>query len=491
MKELIQEISEPQAAMFASTAPISLFLSGKGGGKSHFNGIKSYQLIRDFPDVFGFIGANTYDQLNTSTMFRIREFWKSIGIVEHTKSAPHGQYVVSCQPPDNFNTKNHNFDSYHNIVSFNNGCVIFIGSLERARTHEGKEFAWAFLDETKDTREDDVRDVILSRLRQPGIYLVDGKLTGKGNQSQQYNPLFITTSPAKVQWINEWFGLSDYAQEIASKIYKKDDYFEKMINKRKVVIASTWHNVHNVGENYIKNLLENNTEERGKSIVYANPFTTTGGEFYSSFNRLVHVDEVPALTKAHVHISYDFNVVPYMTMTLWQVVPGMGKKTQVRCFAEYCLSSPKNTTEAITTDALRDYHKFFENGLFYYGDATGKARDPRATYHNYDIVQKVLHNYLHNYSDRVPAKNPPVLRRRDFVNALFEGRHDIEILIDHKCKNLIADLEFVKEDQEGKKMKERVTDPVTKQSYEKYGHCSDTLDYVLVQYFNALFDKLY
>ena len=478
--------------MFASTSQINLFLSGKGGGKSHFNGMKSYQLIKDFPDVFGFIGANTYDQLNTSTMFRIREFWKSIGVVEYTKSNPNGQYVVSCQPPGHFNTKNHNFDSYHNIVSFNNGCVIFIGSMERAKTHEGKEFAWAFLDETKDTREDDVRDTIISRLRQPGIYLVNGELKNTGDQTQQHNPLFITTSPAKVQWINEWFGLPDYAREIATRIYSRDTFFDKVINGRRVVIASTWHNAANVGENYINNLLENNSVERGKSIVYANPFTTTGGEFYSSFDRLKHVDEVPPLEGHPVHISYDFNVVPYMTLTMWQVVKGAhGNRTQVRCFAEYCLPSPQNTTEAVSIEAMRDYHKYMKGGLFFYGDATGKARDPRAPFHNYDVIRRVLSSYLHNYSDKVPTKNPPVLRRRDFVNAILEGKHDIDVIIDGKCKNMIADMEFVKEDETGHKMKEVVRDPVTQQSYQKWGHCSDSLDYLFCSAFKHIFDKLY
>jgi len=488
---IISEVSQPQMSALLSVQPITLFLSGKGGGKSHFNGIKSLQLIKQFPNVKGFIGANTYDQLNTSTMFRIREYWKSVGIVEYSKANPAGHYVIGIAPPSHFNKEHHNFDKYYNIVSFSNGAIIFIGSLENAKSHEGKEFAWAILDETKDTREEDVKEIILARLREKGIYLVDGELKNEGLPKQQYNPLYVTTSPAKVDWINEWFGLDDYAAEIASRIYSRTDFFEKIINNRKVIIASSYHNVQNVGENYIQNLLDNNSKERGKSIVYANPFTTTGGEFYTSFNRLVHVDEVPPLDNTPVHISYDFNVVPYMTLLLFQIVETPNKKTQVRCFKEYCLPSPKNTTEAITTEAMRDYYDYMKHGLYYYGDATGKARDPRASFHNYDIVQRVLQNLLHNYSDRVPKRNPPVIPRRDFVNALLENKHSVEILMDNNCKHLIQDLEFVKEDQEGRKMKEEATDPVSKQRYQKWGHTSDALDYFLCAYFEAIFDKLY
>ena len=115
--EILQEVSSPQLAILESTSNVNLFLAGIGSGKSHLNGIKSYQFISEFPDVPGFIGANTYDQLNTSTMFRIREYWKSIGVTEYIKeSNPYGMYVVGKTPPFHFNTNNHNFDSYHNII---------------------------------------------------------------------------------------------------------------------------------------------------------------------------------------------------------------------------------------------------------------------------------------------------------------------------------------------------------------------------------------
>ena len=492
MQETIieQEVSRPQAAILESISQINLFLGGMGSGKTHLAGILSRHFISSFPHVRGFIGANTYDQLNTSTLFRIREYWKSVGITEWNKENPGGVYVSSKEPPHEWKMCKRNFDRFNNIISFINGALIFIGSLDNAVAHSGKEFGWALLDETKDSREEDVKEVILTRLRQSGMFLCNGIVKEKGEQIDQWNPLYILTSPAKVDWINEWFGLGEYAQEIASKIYQRNDFFEKVIKGRKVVISSTYHNVHNVGENYIQNMLDNNSEDRGKSIVYANPFTATGGEFYTSFNRLVHVDEVPVLDGKAVHVSYDFNVVPYITLLMWQFVE-VGKKVQARCFREYCLSSPSNTTEAVTTQAMRDYDKQMSEGLFYYGDATGRARDTRANYHNYDIVQRVLRRYLNNYSDRVPAKNPMVLTRRDFINALLEGKHDVEILIDAGCKNLITDLEFVKEDQEGRKMKEHATDPITKQKYEKWGHTSDALDYVLVEYFRAIFDKLY
>ena len=198
-----QIVSKPQSSILNSTQPISLFLGGVGSGKTHLLGIKTYQFVQLFPKVRGFIGANTYLQLQQSTLFRIREYWKSIGIIEYDKvSRPYGQYVVNKKPPIHFNSEGHNFDDHYGIISFVNGAVIFIGSLDNASAHEGKEFGWAVLDETKDTDESDVKEIIIARIRQKGMFVVNGKLSNEGKQDEQYNPLFVVTSPAKVEWIN-------------------------------------------------------------------------------------------------------------------------------------------------------------------------------------------------------------------------------------------------------------------------------------------------
>ncbi|MBE3087477.1 MAG: hypothetical protein IMZ64_14820, partial [Bacteroidetes bacterium] len=69
---LVQEVSRPQMAIFNSTATINLFLAGVGSGKTHLDGLISKQLISKFPKCKGGIFANTYDQLNTATLLRIR-----------------------------------------------------------------------------------------------------------------------------------------------------------------------------------------------------------------------------------------------------------------------------------------------------------------------------------------------------------------------------------------------------------------------------------
>lgn len=482
-----QTVSEPQRAILKSTKAINLFLAGVGSGKTHLLGIKTYQLIKRFPKVRGFIAANTYLQLEHSTLFRIREYWKSIGIVEYEKeSRPYGQYVVSKKPPSHFNTDGHNFDSYYGIISFIHGQVTFIGSLDNARAHEGKEFGWAALDETKDTDESDVKEIIVARIRQKGMYIVNEQLSDTGSHGEQYNPLFIATSPAKVDWINEWFELDKYIDEISAKIYSDKTFFEKEFGDKKVVISSTFHNIQNVGQNYIDKVLANNTEERGRALIYANPFMTLGGEFYSSFNRLSHVGVAKYDPSLPLHISFDQNSVPYNSALIAQVMQRRDETWEWRFIDEIALPNPRNSTEEVCEEFMMRYanHK---SGLFFYGDASGHNRSTmnKDFAHHYEIIAYKLQKYLNNYSDRTLISNPSTVMRRDFINKILEGKLPISMIIDESCHYTISDMMYCKQDVNGAKDKHIVTDKETGEKYQKYGHFGDCLEYMGVELFKT------
>jgi len=452
-------------------------MAGTGSGKTFIEGVISANFIKNYPHVTGFIGANTYEQLNTSTLKGIRDVWREyFGLIDGI------HYVVGKQPPNGFNLDQHNFDRYDSIVSFRNGAVIYKASLDNYKAHEGKEFAWALVDETKDTKEEAIKEVVIHRLRQPGL-----NINGK-----EINPLYIGTTPAKVEWINEWFELDRFEDEIAGNIYGIDEYFCKEIGDKCVSISSTYHNRANLPKGHIEGLIAQHTDregklkESGKRLIYANPFVKVGGEFYSSFDRNIHTKEIKHIEGEPIHISYDFNVVPYMTLTCWQIIQ-KEKWWEVRCFDEFCLSSPNNTTERISHEFLRKYRDKLNSGLFYYGDPTGSAKDTRSRRNDYDIIKDVLRSYINNYSSRVRFKAPPVVARRDFANNIFDERYDIRILIGRNCKKMIADFEYLKEDADGKKLKSKVTDEDTKQTYEKYGHTSDSFDYFITEAFQTHF----
>jgi hypothetical protein len=485
MSEVIQTISRPQSAILSSTKAVNLFLAGVGSGKTFLGGIISYRFISQFPKCTGFVAANTFEQLNLSTLFRIREYWKSIGITEWSKDNPGGMYVSGKQPPSHFNRDNHNFESYNSIISFVNGAIIFTGSLENSRAHEGKQFSWCILDETKDSREVDIKEIIIARLRQQGLYIKDGKLSHEG---EDFNPLYILTSPARVDWINEWFSLDNYIQEISDKIYSDKTFFQKEFGNKFVTISSTYHNSANLPSTYIQNIKDNNTDERFKALVYSNPFISTGGEFYSSFNRLKHVITVKYDPSLPIHLSFDQNTVPYNSCGISQVKK-IGDLWYCYFIDEIALENPRNSTEEVCEEFMMRYPRH-NAGLFYYGDASGKNRSTmnKDFKHHYEIVAFKLRKYLNNGSDRTLFSNPSLVKRRDFVNLILEEKLPIRVFFDESCKKMIADMMYTKQALDGGKDKHIVTDKDTGEKYQKYGHMGDLFEYQCVELFKNYYN---
>lgn len=476
--------SKPQYDMLISRKAVNLFLAGQGSGKTFCAGAISAAFVSNFPHIKGLIAANTYDQLNRSTLYRIREVWKDeFGIKEYNEYTGEGCYVVGIQPPKHFNTEHHNFDRYNNIISFDNGAVIYIGSLDNYKSLDGMEIGWGILDETKDTKEEAVKEVIVGRLRQKGLYVDEkGRLVEVGGTP--FNPLYIFTSPAKVQWLNEWFQLDQYQDEITAHIYSDTTYFKKEIGNKLVTISSTYHNLKNLPSNYIDNQKANLHSGLQDMLIYGNPFSKAGGEFYKCFSRKKNVAECGYDPTLPLHITWDFNVNPYVTCCIWQI---KGKKAKQ--IDEICLPSPRNRTE----DACREFIRLYQGhnaGVFIYGDPSGKQEDTRTEKgsNDYMIIQKLLKDF--KPSLRVGRLAPPVVMRGNFINTIFEkGYEDITITISPKCKNSINDYTYLKEASDGTKAKEKVKNEDTKITYEKYGHTSDANDYFICEAFASEFGR--
>lgn len=466
--------SRPQFDLITSDKQVNLFLAGQGSGKTYAAGLLSGMLISEYPKVHGFIGANTYPQLTDSTLFRIRNVWRELfGWKEMNKTNPDGCFTIDVRPPAHFNTEGHEYDSYYGKICFEWGTVLYKGSLENYKAHDGKEFAWAILDETKDTREAAVKEVILGRLRESGMM----------KNGLAWNPLFIFTSPAKVEWINDWFSLDDFAPEITSKIYSKETYFTKTIDNKFVVISSTYHNESHLPSNYIENQAKNLHSALQNMLIFGDPFAQTGGEFYKCFLRELHVGIALYDMELPIHLSYDFNVNPYMTGTIWQI-----KGKEVRQIDEICLKNPLNTTAAVCREFIRRYgaHK---SGLFVYGDPSGRQEDTRSEkgWNDFYVIKNELQKM--NPSFRVGKKAPAVVPRGNFINTVFEKNFGgLKIIISSKCSNSISDLIYLKEAADGTKLKEKYKDEASGVTYERWGHTSDSMDYFLCE---AYADEFY
>lgn len=450
-------------------------------------GVVSYLFAVCCPNSLGLIAANTYGQLSDSTLVRIFDVWeKCFGLIEGI------HYVFDKMPLAKFKSHPYTFKSNNNKIFFENGAVIMLASLENYKAIDGRELGYALLDETKDTREVAIKDSIITRLRQPSICLSNNHDTlfkfvdheSKFSTGEYINPLFVFTSPAKEQWLSEWFDLEDYRDQILHYVGSKTDFFHVSESNRTIVIGSTYLN-HHLPANYISDMISDLSKDQIDLNIYGSPFGKSGVEYYADFDRIQHVRNLEFDNRFAVHLGFDFNVHPYMTGLACQIIIEQDQRTVVRFLKGYPMRSPKNSIEGVCDAFLFDFEHKCQMGLFYYGDSTGKNSLPIAEYTNYfSIVHKKLSHLLHSGSRRLLKQNPRHKTinigspgRRDFMNKCLRGGYGFDIEIDESCKELIMDLEYLKEDANGAKMKEK--ELIEGVRCEKYGHFSDALDSII------------
>ena len=208
----------------------------------------------------------------------------------------------------------------------------------------------------------------------------------------------------------------------------------------------------------------------------------TGGNFYKLFQRAKNTGQTNYNPSLPLHISFDFNVNPYMTCTIWQLEDKVAKQIN-----EITLETPNNRTENVCRDFIRQYPGH-SAGLFIYGDPSGMQEDTRTEkgYNDFVIIQRALASYRPTL--RVDKSAPPVAMRGNFINAVFaHNQGGLTFIIGENCNKTISDYMYLKEAADGTKAKVKEKHPDTNISFEKYGHCSDANDYMICYAYRSEF----
>lgn len=227
----------------------------------------------------------------------------------------------------------------------------------------------------------------------------------------------------------------------------------------------------------------------------------TGLEFLHAFSSVEHAGlSIPYNPDLPLHITWDFNVHPYITLLVaqiwWEAVDGpTSGRNRVHFLREICLPHPLSTTTMACKALLRETKdgafRGHDRGMYIYGDATGKSSTTMATatmMHNYDVIEKELRVHMHNHSMRVIKRNPSHTVVRDFCNAYLDGRlPGLWVTFDPLMTHTIQDMLHTKESADGTILKQVTRDPMTGVSYEKYGHCLQAHYYLTVGAFPDLF----
>lgn len=520
------ELSEPQSEVLASRASIIAEISGQGGGKTATLAWSVAHLVTKYPEAKGFIGANTNMQLQQSTLTRLLGILRDdFGMSEYNHATnPRGHYVIGRTPPKHWKESRHSFSNYNGIMSFWNGARVFLGSLENYIAHDGKEFAWAHLDETKDTKKEALTTVILARLRQKGLWVdAEGKIVwaplvtndvAERQGLKAWNPCYIHTSPAEgsVDWLVDLLGIGPYEKDIKEAITRNGgtDYFYKNIvvtdpdngykTETTVVIYSSYHNEHNLPPGHLSKMKSRLSAAEILKFIFGYPFGKNGGEYYPGFDRLKFMTKVKYDPKLAIHSTWDFNATPYMTCLLshidyveryWNEVekkkykePGPGRTPmevlRFRYFKEYTV--PDSTTESTASMVVDDYG---ENNpdVYVNGDASGRSRiEGLGTMTQYRLIENAWRGklYLAEGWLRTKKVNIQIAKRRDLMNRILEGKiPEVEIEFDESMVNTIRDFEYLLKGNDGGKVikhKEMETDK-NGIKFQKLGHTSDAVEY--------------
>lgn len=294
---------------------------------------------------------------------------------------------------------------------------------------------------------------------------------------------------------------------IKTEIFDKEDFKElptksgdlKQINSKgnTLLIRTNYkYNIWIVGDGKGGGFIDQHTiddfeADRINDINYYNIYALghwgklrTGGEFLKQFKSEKHVGNYSYNPNEPLHIAFDENVLPYLTLNVFQVQNG-----NVRQIDEIHLKDPLNTLKDTCEEFCKRY-KEHATGLFVYGDATSKKADSKLQKgQNFYLLIK---GYLAKFKPifRIPKSNPSVIMSRNFVNDILAGEiEDVTFGVDAKCRNSINDYQYCTEDEEGKVNKKVIRNKETGLSWQEFGHCCDVLRYLLTAIYIEKYKK--
>jgi phage terminase large subunit len=401
-----------------------------GSGKSHALVYEALLLSRLNPGLLGLVGAPTYRMLQDSTQRAFFEVLATEGI-------------------------EYEFHKQDNRLRFkSSGTEIIFRTMENPERLRGPNLAWFAVDELTYARED-AWTRLVGRLRHP-----EGRrLCGCG-----------VWTPKGYDWVYHRFveqGNADYRLVEANpkeNIHLPQDFYDRLKNS----YAELFYRQEVLGE-------------------YLDIF---GGNAYYAFSQenLGPVKYDPGLPLCW---AVDFNVDPMSSVicqieewkrTPWATAHYETRKT-LRVLEEIVLSN-SNTVEAAETFIER------ARGLMgtanrivvnVYGDASGNSHSSKSTRTDYELIRETFRRYPDFSLNLRQNKANPVVRDRvnAMNNALCSASGERGVLIDPKCKELIADLRQVrwKRDAAGNPVGD------LDKSDPRRTHVSDALSYLAAREF--------
>ena len=199
----------------------------------------------------------------------------------------------------------------------------------------------------------------------------------------------------------------------------------------------------------------------------------TGGEFLYNFNENVNVSDLSYRANVPIRLSVDNNVLPYISVGFWQLDNNILYQIH-----EIAAEEPDNTVVKAAIKVCEYLDSLcYRDVVIIHADASTKSRNT-IDEHNKSFIDKfadVIIGMGYNVILSMPKKNPSVSMSCEFVNKLLVDRR---MIINRSCKSSILDYLNAKRDANGGMLKKKIKYKATGQTYEQWGHFTDTLRYV-------------
>ena len=227
---------------------------------------------------------------------------------------------------------------------------------------------------------------------------------------------------------------------------------------RKLIKMRTADNPH-LPPDFIERLKENYDPSLLKAYLDGEFVNLNTGQVYDRFDRAKHVTTLKDDDDQPLRIGIDFNV------------GNMNAVVAIR--VQNKLLFIDEIAKAHDTDALaREIRRRYPHRKIYvYPDASGAARSTNASQTDIQILES------YGMSNQSPKANPPVRDRVAAVQALLEnGKGEVRMQIDGRCKKLIECLELQSYSEKGEPDKDA-----------GYDHMNDAAGYLIWREFCPLY----
>ncbi|WP_370449575.1 phage terminase large subunit [Parabacteroides sp. AF17-3] len=410
-----------------------------------------------FPNIRAVVARKTIKSLKESTFITIKKVMKEWGLKED----------------ENFCINN-----IEGTITFWNESVIMMkemadlpADLDFSR-FGSMEATIVFVDEASEISER-AADVMFSRIR------------WKTSETFKTPKMFLSCNPAAC-WLRDRFVQDEEGNPVECRdgeVFIRFSIFDNPDEQFRQIYESS-----------LNKIKDNATRERllygNWDFIEANAMTLYKG-FSGDKHLVTNLKESVYDPMKPLILGFDFNVFPHMSCEAVQI----DWENKNVYFLEEFLGKPKEKLNNTPKFAQYIKGKLLEQkhigGIILTGDPAGLARSTQTEdgVNNFTIIQANLDQTILRPRQNILSKQPPQKNRIDWINELFDGLDGWNIYIDLRCRKLTEDLVYQLRNEDGTKNKQKVTDPVTKVRYERFGHNSDCLDYILCTFLSKSWSK--